>query len=175
MRVLGIDPGTTALGYGVIESDRGLTRIASGVIRVRAAPLAERLCEIERRLMAVIREHAPEAAALEAVFSYRNPRSALQLGHARGVALAACGAAGLPAAEYAPSQIKRAVSGSGRADKGQVQAMVRRLLALETLPATDEADALAAAICHAARAGTGARVGLRSRRRGGRSLREVFS
>jgi crossover junction endodeoxyribonuclease RuvC len=126
-----------------------LHRVAGGVIRVGDGPLASRLAQIYAELAEVIVEIRPDSAALEAVFTARNPRSALLLGQARGAALAACGQAGLATAEYAPSQVKVAVTGHGGADKTQVQQMVRRLLALEGRRPADEADALAVAICHA--------------------------
>lgn len=150
MRILGIDPGSRATGYGVVDlSNSTLQRVAGGVIRCGTGSLASRLARIDRELSAMLVEIQPVAAALESVFSARNPRSALQLGQARGVALAACGRAGLEAAEYAPSQVKLAVVGHGAADKAQVQRMVQRLLGLATPPPADEADALAVAICHA--------------------------
>ena len=149
MRILGIDPGTRATGFGLIEC-RGSTlrRIAGGTIRPRAPDLAGRLREIQLALERVIAEEKPEGAALEAVFSARNPRSALLLGHARGAALVACAGAGLVPAEYAPGRIKQAVVGYGGASKSQVQQMVQRLLGLAAPPPADEADALAVAICH---------------------------
>ena len=149
MRVLGIDPGSRATGFGVVDL-RGsrLERVAGGVIHLRHGTLAERLFLLGRDLDALIAETAPDRAALESVFVHRNARSALLLGHARGVALAACGRAGLTAAEHAPRQVKLAVVGTGTASKEQVQRMVQRLLALPSPPANDEADALAVAICH---------------------------
>ena len=149
VRILGIDPGSHNTGWGVVDR-QGSTfrRVASGVIRTRGGSLPERLARIHTELTGVIDRHGPSVAALEAVFTHRNPRSALLLGHARGAALAACGAAGLAAAEYAPARIKRAVSGYGQASKPQVAKMVTRLLALRDSLADDEADALAVGICH---------------------------
>ncbi|MFQ5513375.1 MAG: crossover junction endodeoxyribonuclease RuvC [Myxococcota bacterium] len=151
MRILGIDPGSRATGYGVVEREgASLRRVGGGVIRSEGGvTLAARLARIHAELRRVIGEHRPDAAALEAVFSARNPRSALLLGQARGAALAACGGAGLTAAEYSPSQVKQAVVGYGAADKRQVQLMVQRLLALGAPCPSDESDALAVAICHA--------------------------
>ncbi len=152
---MGIDPGSRAMGYGVVQREGSkLRRIGSGVIRPRGGSMPERLAELYEKLSAVIAEHSPETAALESVFLARNPRSALLLGQARGVALAACGAAGLDTAEYAPTEVKMAVAGYGRAEKSQVQGMIVRLLALDRVPGSDEADALAVAICHGARRGT---------------------
>jgi crossover junction endodeoxyribonuclease RuvC len=150
VRILGIDPGSRASGWGVVDVEGSrLACVRSGVIRPREAELAERLASIARDLETLIRETGPQGAAIETVFAARNARSALLLGQARGAALVACGLAGLPCAEYAPSQVKRAVVGHGAADKSQVQRMVQRLLGLERLPAQDEADALAVAVCHA--------------------------
>ena len=149
MRVLGIDPGSVATGYGVVSVEGStLRRIAGGTIRARGDTLADRLAHLQRELASAIAELAPECAALESIFSAKNARSALVLGHARGVALAACGTAGLGPAEYTPAQVKAAVTGYGRADKPQVMLMVQRLLGLAAPPPSDEADALAVAICH---------------------------
>jgi crossover junction endodeoxyribonuclease RuvC len=149
--VLGVDPGSAATGFGLIER-RGarLVHVAHGTIRARrdASP-AQRLDRLHAALCEVIARHRPDVASIEQVFVAANPRAALVLGQARGAALAALGAAGLAVHEYAPARIKQAVSGSGRAGKDQVQRMVARLLGLATLPATDAADALAAALCHA--------------------------
>ncbi len=149
MRVLGIDPGSLATGYGVVSVEGStLRRIAGGTIRAKGDTLADRLAYLQRELASAIAEHAPETAALETIFSAKNARSALVLGHARGVALAACGTAALGPAEYTPQQVKAAVTGYGRADKSQVMLMVQRLLGLAVPPPSDEADALAVAICH---------------------------
>ncbi len=149
-RILGIDPGSRATGYGVIEDSGGLRMLAAGTLRFpRGAALSDRLGRIFAGLQAVIAEHGPEQAVLEQVFMHRNADSALKLGHARGAALTACVQAGLPIAEYTPAGIKQAVVGGGRADKAQVGYMVRALLQLRTQPAEDAADALAAALCHA--------------------------
>jgi crossover junction endodeoxyribonuclease RuvC len=149
VRVLGIDPGSLATGYGVVQVEGSrLRRVAGGTIRARGDTLADRLAHLQRELAVAIEELAPDVAALEAVFSAKNARSALVLGHARGVALAACGGAGLGTAEYTPQQVKLAVTGYGRAEKLQVMRMVQRLLGLAAPPPSDEADALAVAICH---------------------------
>ncbi len=149
VRVLGIDPGSRATGFGLVDFEgSSLTRVTGGVIRLGAGDLALRLHKLRSALERIIEEAQPDTAALEAVFTARNPRSALLLGHARGVALAACAATGLLPAEYAPGRIKQAVVGYGGASKSQVQQMVQRLLGLAAPPPVDEADALAVAICH---------------------------
>ena len=157
MRILGIDPGSIATGYGIVEfSGSRLRYVDCGVIRTRGEDVGLRLASIHSRLAEVVRTHRPDEAALEAVFSARNPRAALKLGQARGVALAVCGGAGLATAEYAPTSVKGAVTSYGRASKQQVQSMVQRLLGLERPPASDAADALAVAICHSAQSRTSA-------------------
>ena len=153
MRTLGVDPGSRATGYGVLElQGRSLRLLASGVIRPAEAPLALRLASIQTRLRELIEVWQPEQVALEAVFVARNARAALVLGHARGAALAACGLASLAVSEYSPAEVKAAVVGQGRASKAQVQQMVRTILALARAPAADAADAVAVAICHLHRA-----------------------
>ena len=152
MRVLGIDCGTERTGYGVIASDgREHRLVTAGVIRTRTdAPLQTRLLEIARGLREVIREHQPEAVAVEQVFHAANSKTALKLAHVRGVALLAAAEAGLELGEYSPLEIKSSVVGYGRAEKNQVQRMVGSLLALDQPIASEDAcDALAAAICHA--------------------------
>lgn len=151
LRILGVDPGSRATGYGVIERDGGALRhVAHGVLRPRSdGSPAQRLAALTEGLREVIARHAPDVASVEEVFVAASPRAALVLGQARGAALVALGAAALPLVEYTPARIKQSVSGSGRAPKVQMQRMVRRLLTLERLPAADAADALAAAICHA--------------------------
>ncbi len=151
MRILGIDPGSSVTGYGVVERlADGVVHRAHGTVRPpRSHPLAQRLAAIHRELVRVIEEQRPDVAVVEQVFVSASARSALVLGQARGVALAAAAAAGLPVEEYSAQQIKLAVVGTGGAAKGQVQAMVRRLLSLEVVPAQDAADALAAALCRA--------------------------
>lgn len=150
LRILGVDPGSRMLGYGVVERDGSrLRHIDNGVLVLGARkPMPERLCAIHAQLAEVIRTHRPDVAAFEQVFFARNARSALQLGHARGVAVLTAAEAGLPVAEYAPAEIKLAVAATGRADKAQVQQMVKLLLGLPEVPQEDAADALAVAICH---------------------------
>ena len=155
MRILGIDPGSIATGYGIVEfAGSRLRYVDCGVIRVRGEDPGQRLASIHSRLAEIVRKHRPDEAALESVFSARNPRAALKLGQARGVALAVCGGAGLATAEYAPTSVKGAVTSYGRADKLQVRSMVQRLLGLERAPALDASDALAVAICHGAQCRT---------------------
>ncbi len=151
MRILGVDPGSNATGYGVVDrSGDRLVHVAHGTLRpLRGYPLAARLHHLHDALREVVAEHRPDVAAIEQVFVASSPRAALVLGQARGVVLSAVGAAGLSVSEYTASQIKQAVTGNGRAAKQQVRLMVRRLLDLDRLPANDAADALAAAIRHA--------------------------
>ena len=148
--VLGIDPGSRVTGYGLIAVEGQRPRyLASGCIRLGDAPLEQRLQTIFDALGELIAHHQPSAVAIEQVFVGKNATSALKLGHARGVALLAASIASLPVAEYTPRAIKQAVTASGAADKQQVQAMVVRLLQLSRKPASDAADALAIALCHA--------------------------
>ena len=149
-RVLGIDCGSNATGFGVIDSDgRASVLVAHGVIRTRPNHAFEaRLLQISTELRDLIAKHVPQAVAVEGVFHSVNARSALQLGHVRGVALLAAADAGLAVHEYSPLQIKSSVVGYGRAEKSQVQQMVKLLLRLNEIPAEDAADALAVALCH---------------------------
>jgi len=148
-RILGIDPGSRLTGYGLVEAGRDAMRyVASGCIDAGSGAFPARLAEIYRGVSAVIAEHGADALAIEEVFFARNPQSALKLGQARGVAIAAAVAADLPISEYAARRVKQAVTGTGRATKAQVQYMVRALLSLDAEPAPDAADALAVAICH---------------------------
>ena len=156
MLVLGIDCGSQRTGYGVIESDGGCHKlIAAGVITTQVRdPFERRLHEIACGLRAVIRQHAPAAAAVEQVFYAANVRTALKLAHVRGVALLAIAEAGLPLGEYSPLEVKTSVVGYGQAGKEQVQVMVRSLLGLNAMiDSKDACDALAVAICHATHAG----------------------
>lgn len=151
-RILGVDPGSRATGYGVIEKDGNrLHFIACGVIRAtnRSMTFPERLKTIHDGLCEVIKAQDPVVAAVEDVFVAVNPRSALKLGHARGVAILAAMQHGLAVHDYTPRMIKQAVVGYGNAEKVQVQQMVRILLRLSVSPSNDAADALAVAICHA--------------------------
>lgn len=150
--ILGVDPGTAATGFGVVDAEGSRLRpVAFGCIRTDAdTPLEERLGAIARAVDGLIDEHAPAALAVEGVYVGGNPRNALNVGQARGAVLAAAGLRGIPVAEYAVSEIKTAVCGYGRAEKGQVQRMVGAVLGMAEPPTPDHAaDALAAAICHA--------------------------
>jgi crossover junction endodeoxyribonuclease RuvC len=150
LRILGIDPGLNRTGYGVIEVDgTRLEYLAAGVVRVPAGELHQRLGAILRALADVIQATQPQVVAVEKVFVNTNPQSTLLLGQARGAAICAAVTAGLAVHEYAALRIKQAVVGYGQADKRQIQSMVQRLLGLEAPPASDAADALACAICHA--------------------------
>jgi crossover junction endodeoxyribonuclease RuvC len=152
MRVLGIDPGTAITGWGLIEGEgQSLQLVGYGAITTAAkTPLPTRLQQIYRGLMNLMAEYRPEAVAVEELFFGHNVRTALVVGQARGVTLLAIADAGLPMYEYKPLEVKQAVAGYGRADKGQVQSMVRLLLNLAEVPRPDDAaDALAVAICHA--------------------------
>jgi crossover junction endodeoxyribonuclease RuvC len=150
LRILGIDPGLNRTGYGVVEvRATQLTYVAAGVVRVPPGELHERLGTILRELCDVIRDTRPTVVTVEKVFVNVNPQSTLLLGQARGAAICAAASTGLAVHEYAALQIKQAVVGFGQADKKQVQLMVQRLLGLERAPASDAADALACAICHA--------------------------
>ncbi len=150
MRVLGLDPGSRACGWGVVESrGRELVLVEAGTIRPPArGEFAQRLLFIYQHLAELIARTAPAEAAVEGVFSAGNLRSALLLGHARGVALLAAAEAGLSVYEYPPAQVKKALVGVGRADKEQVRAMVARLLGRGGRMGLDTSDALAVAITH---------------------------
>jgi crossover junction endodeoxyribonuclease RuvC len=150
IRILGVDPGLRITGFGLIERvGHKLYYITSGIIRTPDAALPQRLKAILDSLGEVIAEHRPAQVAVEKVFVNINPQSTLLLGQARGAAICAAVACGLPVSEYTALQVKQAVVGNGHAAKGQVQAMVRRLLQLPGDPSVDAADALACAICHA--------------------------
>ncbi len=148
--MLGVDPGTLATGWGVVTTDgRTLTMLATGVIRTRPADaLWDRLAQIHKAIAEVAAHHRPEALSLEQCFVSKNVQSALKLGHTRGVIMVAARASGAEVFEYAPSQVKSAVTGSGKAEKHQVAEMIRILLRLDKAPPSDASDALAAAICH---------------------------
>jgi crossover junction endodeoxyribonuclease RuvC len=151
MRVFGIDPGSERTGYGCVETDGRRHRlIACGAVAAKAADaFPDRLARIHRELGRLLSEHAPDCVAIENLFHAVNVRSALKLGHARGVAMLAAIEAGCPVIEYTPAEVKLAVVGYGRADKRQVQQMVKLLLGLAAAPSPhDAADALAVAICH---------------------------
>jgi crossover junction endodeoxyribonuclease RuvC len=151
VKVFGIDPGSERTGYGCVESDGSRHRLVTcgAIVSSPRLGFPTQLLRIYQRLTALLAEHRPECVAVESVFFAVNVRSALKLGHARGVALLAAVEGGYPCAEYSPAEIKRAVVGYGRAEKRQVQEMVKLILGLDEVPTPhDAADALAAAICH---------------------------
>ena len=150
IRVIGIDPGSRITGYGVVDTD-GFRHsyVTSGFIRINADTLGDKLGIIFEEVSRVLATWRPESMAIEQVFVKHNVDSALKLGQTRGAAICAAVQAKIPLGEYTPRAIKKAVVGSGAADKHQIQQMTKQLLGLEELPQTDEADALAIAICHA--------------------------
>jgi len=155
MRILGVDCGTERTGYGVISSDgRRHQFIAAGVIRTETSlTLADRLAAIAAQLRQVCQSYRPEIVAVEEVFHAVNAKSSLKLAHVRGVVLLIAAEAGLPLGEYSPLEVKMSVVGYGRAEKQQVQLMVRSILQIDTEMAShDVSDALAVALCHATRA-----------------------
>ena len=162
MRVLGIDPGLTRCGVGVVDGSVGrpLTMVDVGVIRTTSTLfIAERLVSIERGLEAWIEEHQPDAVAVERVFARSDSSTIMGTAQASGIALVVAARRGLPVALHTPSEVKAAVSGNGRADKAQVGAMVTRILRLTELPKpADAADALALAITHVWRGGAQSRI-----------------
>ncbi len=152
MRILGVDPGSMRTGYGCIETDGSRHRVvASGVLAPAArAAFPEKLLAIRNGLASLIAGHRPDVVAIEDLFYARNARSALKLGHVRGVVMLAASEARLPVSEFSPAEVKRAVVGYGRADKPQVRQMVMLLLGLSKAPSPlDVSDALAVAVCHA--------------------------
>lgn len=151
MRIFGIDPGSERTGYGCIDSagSRHTLVICGSLAPPARATFPEKLQSIHAGLKALLERHRPECVVVEDIFYARNVRSALKLGHARGVALLAASEAGIRVVEYSPAEVKRAVVGYGRAEKHQVQEMVRLLLGLSAAPSPhDVADALAIAVCH---------------------------
>jgi crossover junction endodeoxyribonuclease RuvC len=153
MRILGLDPGTATTGYGIIDvgEDGRLTAVSYGTINTKAkTPMPERLQIIQQELQALIAEFQPDASAIEEVFFGRNVTTAITVGQARGVLMLTLANANVPIAEYSPPKIKDTVTGYGKADKAQVQLMVRNLLDLEETPRPDDAaDGLAVAMTHA--------------------------
>ncbi len=149
LRVLGVDPGSRITGFGVVEfKDHHLRYIDCGQIRVADQPFATRLHTIYTELSVIIRKHRPQVMVVEKVFVAHNPQSALRLGHARGAAIVAATNESIDVEEYTALQVKQAVVGNGKADKVQVQHMIRVLLGLRQSPHSDAADALACGICH---------------------------
>ena len=150
MRVLGIDPGLRALGWGVIDADGArLSHVANGVCQSGDGPLASRLLMLYRELSDLVARFAPDAAAVEQTFVNRDGAATLKLGQARGIALLVPAEAGIEVGEYAPNAVKKTVVGVGHADKRQVAHMVKMQLPSADLAGPDAADALAIAICHA--------------------------
>lgn len=149
-RVLGIDPGSRVTGYGIIETDGRKSRhIVSGCIRTGKGELPERLGVIFQDIRELIASERPDQVAVEQVFVSKNASSAIKLGQARGAAITAAVTAGLPVFEYTPASVKQALVGNGRAEKEQVQHMVRILLNLKGEMGMDQSDALGIALCHA--------------------------
>lgn len=178
MKIFGIDPGSLRTGYGCIETDGRRHRlIVCGAIRANdRTPLAARLQQIHDELRRLIDATSPDCIAIENLFHARNVRSALTLGHARGVAVLAAVQGGRTVIEYTPAEIKASVAGYGRAEKTQIQHMVKTLLGLDTAPRPhDAADALAIALCHAHHGGVLARLAGAAARapRSARSWRHV--
>ncbi len=150
VRILGLDPGSRVTGYGVVDAGKGrLHYVASGCIRVGSGSMPGRLVQIQRHVSEIVETYAPGEVAIERVFMHRNPDSALKLGQARGAAICGACQTGTPVFEYAPRAVKQTVTGTGAAEKVQVQHMIKTLLALQGRVASDAADALAIAICHA--------------------------
>ena len=151
VRIMGIDPGSRVLGYGLVVVDRGrMTMETCGAIRAKVSKsLPERLVQIHRGLTEVLSEGGPDGVAIEEMFLGRNAQSAIRLGEARGVALLCAAQAGLEIFEYPTATVKKSVTGLGRADKEQVARMVQRILGLSEIPRPrDATDALAVGICH---------------------------
>ena len=152
MLIMGVDPGTAITGFGLVKyTGNSFSLVECGCIRTTPEePLDKRLLILYRELTDIIKRHNPEQFAVEELFFNKNVRTALAVGHARGVAMLAAAGSGLPVSEYTPLQVKQAVVGFGRAEKTQVQFMVKTILSLPVAPSPDDvADALAVAICHA--------------------------
>lgn len=162
VRAFGIDPGSRKTGWGVVDAEGSrVTFVGAGVIRLdESLDLAPRLAALHRGLTEVLGQHRPDCVFIESAFHHKNARSALVLGHARGVVLLSATQADASLGEVAPTEVKKAVTGSGRADKAQVQSMIRAILGLQKAPAEDAADALAVAIAGAARRRWNAACGL---------------
>jgi len=159
MIILGLDPGLGTTGWGLIRADGNrLSHVANGQLKTAASePLPKRLAHLASQLEALLADHSPDAAAVEEVFVNKNPQSTLKLGQARGVALMIAARAGVEVEEDAPTLVKKAVVGTGGADKAQVHAMIQRLLPGASIAGPDAADALAVAITHAHHLASGAR------------------
>lgn len=149
MRVLGVDPGSSATGWALIAAEGNRYRLeATGVVRPKGGDRAGRLADLQQRLLEIVERLRPDCAAVESSFSGRNPRSGLQLAESRGVVLAALGQAAVATSSYSPAEIKSAIVGHGRAEKQQIVYMVTRLLNLAAEPAQDAADAIAVGLTH---------------------------
>ena len=161
MLILGLDPGLGTTGWGLIRADGNrLSHVANGQLKTSSAePLPRRLSHLASQLEAILTDHAPESAAVEEVFVNKNPQSTLKLSQARGVALMVAARAGLDVGEYAARLVKKAVVGTGAAEKVQVHAMVQRLLPGVEISGPDAADALAVAITHAHHLASARRIG----------------
>lgn len=164
MILIGLDPGLAATGWGIITAEGNrLAHVANGTVRIAPAQcLAARLAALHDAVAALLAAHAPVAAAVEEVFVNSNPQSTLKLGQARGAVMVAAARGGIDVAEYAPRLVKKALVGTGAADKAQVRAMVERLLPTARIASADAADALAVAICHAHNAATAAARAVRA-------------
>ena len=151
MRLLGLDPGLLATGWGVIDVDGNeLSYVADGVVRPnKGAPLSDRLATLYAALHRIVVDFSPDEAAVEETFANRNPASTLKLGQARGVVMLAPAQAGIPVAEYSANVIKKSLVGAGHAEKSQIGAMIKILLPGSAAKSADAADALAVAVCHA--------------------------
>jgi crossover junction endodeoxyribonuclease RuvC len=160
-KILGLDPGLGTTGWGLIQADGNrLSHIANGQLKTDSSePLPRRLSHLASQLEAILADHSPDAAAVEEIFVNKNPQSTLKLGQARGVALMVAARAGLNVGEYAARLVKKAVVGTGAAEKAQVHAMVQRLLPGIEIAGPDAADALAVAITHAHHLASARRTG----------------
>ena len=162
VRILGLDPGSVVTGFGIVDISRaGATYVASGSIRAGRGDLAERLQVIFRHVSELVRAYLPAQVAIERVFMHVNPDSALKLGQARGAALCAATGSGATVHEYTPREVKLALTGTGAAEKAQVQHMVKALLTIDGRLGADAADALAIALCHSHHLGLGRPGGFR--------------
>ncbi len=150
MIVLGIDPGTLHLGWGVVSREGNrLTHVAHGIVHLDGkSPLSARLCRIDEELRAIVAEYRPDTGSVEGLFFHKDAQAASKLGHARGVVLLSLARAGVEVVEYPPARVKRTIAGNGQADKRQVALMIRAVLSLREVPPADAADALALAVTH---------------------------
>ena len=149
LTILGVDPGSQCLGWGVVREESGvLTLLGCGTVRPKGGDFSTRLGNLFLELASLVKEYGPDEAAVETVFTHKNVASALKLGQARGAAVAACAAHGVPVTDYEPAQVKKSLVGGGRAEKSQVSFMVGHILGKKPDWAVDTGDALACAICH---------------------------